>query len=86
MKRHDVRLSQLFDLKPSEKLPEIVRAVVDQIVPGIAPQNILLYAAQKLACLHAGRIKRLRYDVFSPKLQISPVFREFFLLLTLKTR
>lgn len=82
MKQHDIRLSMMFDLKSPEKLSEIVQAVVEQIVPEIAPQNILLQAAQNLACLHARRIKRLQCDVFSPQLQISPVFREFWLILT----
>ena len=81
MKAQEVRISQLYDLKAPENLPKVIEAVAAQAVPGAKPQNTFLKASQKLAMIQLGQIRRAGYDVFSPKMQIPPVFRELRLIL-----
>ena len=84
MQAQGIRLTHLYDLKPPENLPKVVEAVAGQIVRGVAPGNVFLKATQKLAIINAGKIRRTGYDVFDPKMQIPPFFKELRLILATK--
>jgi NADH dehydrogenase [ubiquinone] 1 alpha subcomplex assembly factor 6 len=80
MKAHGQSVNKLFEMKPADGLPLIVRAVWEQRVTGIKTENRLLKAANGLAGQYFGQIKGARFDVFNPKLRQEPPFKALRLL------
>lgn len=77
MEKHNVTLTNLFDfLKPGEGMKGVAREVAAQFVPGIHPASRFLRATQGLAGIYMGQIRRRGYDLYSPKMQLSPAFKE----------
>lgn len=77
MKKHGVTTPRLYDfLEPGEGLRAVAAQVSAQFVPNIRPRNEFLRAAQTLAGVYRGQIRRARYDLFSPRLSRPPAFKE----------
>ncbi len=77
MERHGVTLTQMFDfLKPEDGIRDVAREVAAQFVPGIRPSSRFLKATQALAGIYMGQIRRRGYDVYNPKMQLPPAFKE----------
>lgn len=77
MLKHNVTLTNLFDfLKPGEGMKPLAREVAAQFVPGIHPTSRFLRATQALAGIYMRQLRRRGYDVYSPKMQLSPAFKE----------
>lgn len=81
MAAHGVSVNQLYELKPQEGLPEVVKAVCEALVLDAAPENKLLKSMQKLTKIYAGQLKACKYDVFSPKMALPPPFKALRLFL-----
>lgn len=82
MERGGQGLNALYDLKPADGLPSIVKTICDQRVEGIKCESRFLRATNALALLYLGQIRRLEHDVFSPKLHLPPPLKALRLLLS----
>ena len=80
MERYGIQEESLYDLKPEASLPDLVQEIHAQIIPDIRPENRFLKLSQELSMMYAQQIRRLSYDVFSPRLSLPPAFRELRLL------
>lgn len=69
------RLDKLYDLKPAESLPGVVKAAAEMAVDGIACENRFLRVSNTMAWLYLKQLKAVNYDVFHPKLALPPAFR-----------
>lgn len=76
MQAYGVRTSQLFEFKPQERLHKVVEEVAQAFVGGVACEVRFLRASQKMAALYIGQIRGAKFDIFDPKLQSSPAFKE----------
>lgn len=83
MGAHKVSVNQLYELKEQDGLREVVRAVAGEFVGGVACEDRFFKASQHLAGLYMGQLKRCRYDVFHPRLQLPPAFKALRLVLKL---
>lgn len=83
MNTHAVSTNKLYEGKAQDGLVEVVRVVADAFVPGIRCENRYLRASQKMAALYIGQLRRCGYDIFNPKLQSSPAFKELRVFLDL---
>lgn len=75
MKAHGQRLDHLYDLKPSENLPELVSEIAEHAVFGVKAQSPLLKKTQKLAEIYLKQLKSADYDVFSRKIAQEPTLK-----------
>ncbi|MEM7650898.1 MAG: squalene/phytoene synthase family protein [Pseudomonadota bacterium] len=75
LKAHGQSVSQLYELKPAEGLPAVVREVAEQAVSGVKCDNRFLRATDKLAGTYLKQLKGVGYDVFHPKLLLEPAFK-----------
>ena len=80
MKIHDQRMDHLFEGKPADGLPEIVRMIADQAVGGVVCRNRFLKASNRLAWMYLKQIKKSGYDVFHQRVQAGPALKAFRLL------
>lgn len=65
----------LFSFQKKEGIAEIVRKVTVECSKRSKPDHIFLKGSNILADLYFRQIKDLNYDVFAPKLQLSPAFK-----------
>jgi NADH dehydrogenase [ubiquinone] 1 alpha subcomplex assembly factor 6 len=76
MKKHNVTLTQMYDfMKPEAGLRDVVKEIAAQFVPGARPDSRLLKATQVLAEIYMRQIRRRKYDIWSPKMAVSPAFK-----------
>ena len=75
MKQYGQSTNQLYELKPAEGLPEIVREVAEHSVMGVKCEDRVLRAMNTLAWMYLGQLKRCHYDVFHPKMTLEPAFK-----------
>ncbi len=71
----DVKLSQLYELKPEPALCRVIEAVSGEIIAGIQSDNRFLHLSQALALIYAKQLKKLNYNVFHPKASLAPAFK-----------
>lgn len=81
MGRHGQGLNALYEMKPAEGLPAIVKIICDQRVEGIKCENRFLRATNALGLMYLGQIRRSGYGVFSRKLLLPPPLKALRLLL-----
>ena len=75
MQRHAQSVNQLYELKPADGLPEIVREVAEHAVMGVKCEDRMLKAMNRLAWIYLGQLKRCGYDVFHRKMSLEPAFK-----------
>lgn len=76
MKEHGVNLTQLFDFGKEEPgLKSVVRNVAAHQVRDIRPTSRFLKGTQVLSGIYMRQIRGLNYDVWGPKIAISPAFK-----------
>ncbi len=75
MKEHGQSINALYEGKPADGLPEVVKAVAEQAVGGVMCENRLLRATNRLAWVYLKQLKRCGYDVFHPRLAVPPAFK-----------
>lgn len=80
MERYGQGLNALYEMKPAEGLPVIVKTICDQRVDGIKCENRFLRVTNALGLMYLGQIRRLGHDVFSPKLLFPPPLKALRLL------
>lgn len=92
MQAHGVYMNQLYDPPSRERygetgaqegLSRVVEEVAGVFVEGIETDNRFLRASQRLSRIYMKQLRRCGYDVFHPRMQISPAFKELRLLLGL---
>ncbi len=83
MQAYGVKLNQLYEGKAQGGLKKVVQETSEAFVSGIACENRYLRAAQKMAEVYMGQIKRRGYDVFDPKLRYPPALKELRVFLDL---
>lgn len=76
MNTYEVRLNQLYELKPGGGLIQVVDKIVDNFVDKVRADNKFLKASQTLGRIYVRQIKRLGGDVFHPRAQIQPFLKE----------
>jgi len=81
LKQHGQSINKLYELKPADGLPEVIKEMVGQAVDGVKCDNRFLRASNKLAWLYLKQLKRCGYDVFHPKMQAPPAFKALRLFL-----
>lgn len=86
LRMHDVKVNQLYELKPQEGVVDVVRAVRGEIVGDMHCENKFLKLSQKLALMYADQLQACGYDVFSSKAQIQPSFKVLRLFMRALTR
>lgn len=62
-------------------IPEVVKGVAGQFVPGIRPVSRFLRAVQGLAAIYMIQLHRCVYDPYNRKMAVPPAFREIRLAL-----
>ncbi len=72
MKQHGQGVNALYDLKPAEGLPDLVRSLCGVYEDGLAPQNIFLKASHILAQIYYHQLKSCGFDVFSSRMRLEP--------------
>lgn len=75
MAKYGQSVNALYDLKPAEKLPELVRELGGVYAHRLAPQNKFLKASHILSKIYYGQIKGAGFDMFSRRLAIEPPFK-----------
>jgi phytoene/squalene synthetase len=69
------RLDWLYEGKPEDGLPGVVREVAVQAVEGVRCGNAFLCKSGRLADIYLKQLKGCGYDVFSPKMLAPPAFK-----------
>lgn len=75
LKIHGQSVNQLYEGKIADGLPDVVRMVAEQAVSGVKAENRYLQVSNKLALMYLGQLKRCKYDVFHPRMQVEPAFK-----------
>lgn len=83
IKKENIKLNQLYELKPQEGFSVVIKACADEFVPQIRAENPVLKRVQKLAELHVQQIKNCDYDPFHARLTLPPRFHTLRLWLNL---
>jgi phytoene synthase len=76
IKAQGISLNMMYERGGSESLSSVAQAVAGQMVDGVRPSLRFLKAADRLAFMYKGQMRANGYDVFSPKMQIPPAFKE----------
>ena len=66
---------ELFSFQKKKEISEIVRKLTEECITPLKSDNVFLKSSDILADLYFRQIKGLNYDVFAPKLQVSPAFK-----------
>ncbi len=74
----------LYEMKPAERLPEVIAEIAGVFTIRLKPRNTYLKAAHLLARQYHGQLKGQKFNVFSPKLLLPPPFKALRLWLGLK--
>ncbi|MFP4313799.1 MAG: phytoene/squalene synthase family protein [Alphaproteobacteria bacterium] len=82
--RHGQSLNQLYEMKPSDDLPEIVREVLSVFEKNIKPHNKFLKASQQLSCLYESQLRSAHFDPFAKKMALPPPFKVLRLVFSYK--
>lgn len=80
MKAHGQSINKLYEGKPADALPGIIKAVWDQRIEGIRTESRFLRVTDKLAGIYFAQIKSVKFDVFNPRLGLEPPFKALRLL------
>ncbi len=81
MKKHGQSVNKLYEMKPADGLPYVVKDIVEQALDGVKCESRFLRANNKLAGMYLKQLKNCRYDVFHPKAALSPAFKALRLFL-----
>lgn len=74
LKAYDLDEAKLVDFNQREKLPAIMKEILDMTDFTVTPKSKFLKRMNKMTRLYADQIKSVNYDVFDPRLAISPKF------------
>ncbi|MCK5285274.1 MAG: squalene/phytoene synthase family protein [Alphaproteobacteria bacterium] len=67
--------NHLYEFKSVDRLSEVVKIIFGEIIIDARPQSKFLNGLQGLTRIYAGRIRRVKYDVFHPRMTIEPPFK-----------
>lgn len=73
-----IREGQIYEGKSlkHQHLKSVVQIICDEFVVGVQSSNKFLRLSQNLANMYAKQLRGCDFDVFSPKMSISPAFKE----------
>jgi len=74
LKQYDLNEASLVDFDPREKLPLIVKDILELTDFDVKPTSRYLKRTHKMTQLYAKQIETLNYDVFNPRMAIPPTF------------
>lgn len=82
--RYGQSVNALYDIKPAEALPNLIKDVLSIYEDKLKPQNKFLKASHILSQIYYRQIKSADYKVFSKKLALEPPFKILRLVLSYK--
>lgn len=80
LKKAGQRMDHLYEMKPVERLAEVVEAVAGQSVGGVRCENRFLSKSNRMAEIYLKQLKNVKFDAFSSKILVQPAFKTFRLL------
>lgn len=75
MQAHQVSVNKLYEMKPADSLPQVVRTCMEHFDPKMRPDNKFLNLSQNLSVQYARQITRCDYDMFDPRMGLEPPFK-----------
>lgn len=74
----------LYEMKPSDELPQMVGDILQVYEGGVKPQNKFLKASQALSQIYYKQLKRSKFDVFSKAMAMEPPLKVLRLIIRSK--